>query len=467
MSGTERETRPWTPGVWAIAALTLVISFAVRVGLIHGWPGNFSFDSFQRWAGRDHVLIQDWLPATQAVVWAVARSGGGLADARMALAFIGAIGAAASVLASAQVTTRLTTRLPGAAPMVAAIFASQIGLFGPALAWSTVLYQEGTFLSVFFLALVLALDGRLLAADVVMGGLGLVRYEGWPVVALYVWWRRDKKSLRALWGAAVWLTIRAVGPEGFRASPVSFADWDGISGRFGDMAWFAHLAHLGQKTWVSGGWLWLVFAGVFALRARGERTGMFLGLVLLSQVAATLAWMTGLEAAVSRMMVMPISLASVMAAPAAAWVWARTPWRWVRGIALVLGALFMARRVNDACVRVALEVVYRRPEQGALMMMKQCPTCVWWVDPIIGMGTRLRHDGCEAIQGLSELRSGEDFWCALWVPDFDAKARYAETDGTVEFSHATGVYVVTRHPRGSPLPAIPEGRDMHATTNEE
>ncbi len=453
--------------VWCVAFLAGVLSFGVRVGLILGWPGNFSFDSYQRWAGRDHVLVQDWLPATQAVVVLVSRLGGDLVAARIALAAIGAIGAAASVLAAARVTARLTTNLPGATPLVTAVIAAQAGFFGPALAWSTVIYQEGMFLAVFYVGLALALHGRLLLADVAMGALGLVRYEGWPVVALYIAWRREPRAFAAAWGIAVWLVIQVAGVEGFRASPVSFADWEGIGSRFGDLAWFMHLAHLGQKAWVSGGWVWLVCAAVFAWRVGRDRLGVFLGAVLISQVLVTLAWMTGLEAAVSRMPVLPICLANVMAAPAAAWMWARIPALPMRGIVLIAGSVFMAQRVEDAGIRVALETVYRRPEEGALTMMNQCPECVWWVDPIIAIGTRNRHDGCEAVQGMSDMRVGTDFWCAVWLDPKEAPLRYAETDATAEFSHAAGVYVVTRHPRGSVLPPVPPGRDMHATLNEE
>ena len=36
--------------------------------LIVLYPGIFAFDGFQRWAGRAHFLIRDWLPATQSLI---------------------------------------------------------------------------------------------------------------------------------------------------------------------------------------------------------------------------------------------------------------------------------------------------------------------------------------------------------------------------------------------------------------
>ena len=32
------------------------------------------------------------------------------------------------------------------------------------------------------------------------GAMALTRYEGWPVLFLYILWRRDRKALLALWG---------------------------------------------------------------------------------------------------------------------------------------------------------------------------------------------------------------------------------------------------------------------------
>ena len=39
-------------------------------------PDAYQFDAYQRWAGRDHLYIQVWLPATQTLVWLVGKLGG-------------------------------------------------------------------------------------------------------------------------------------------------------------------------------------------------------------------------------------------------------------------------------------------------------------------------------------------------------------------------------------------------------
>ena len=50
-----------------------VIALIVRVLLIAWMPDAYQFDAYQRWAGRDHLYIQVWLPATQTLVWLVGK----------------------------------------------------------------------------------------------------------------------------------------------------------------------------------------------------------------------------------------------------------------------------------------------------------------------------------------------------------------------------------------------------------
>ena len=45
--------------------IVFTIELLVRVALILTYPDNYSMDAYQRWGGREHLLIQDWLPATQ------------------------------------------------------------------------------------------------------------------------------------------------------------------------------------------------------------------------------------------------------------------------------------------------------------------------------------------------------------------------------------------------------------------
>ena len=37
------------------------IELAVRLALLEAYPDNYSMDAYQRWGGREHILIQGWL----------------------------------------------------------------------------------------------------------------------------------------------------------------------------------------------------------------------------------------------------------------------------------------------------------------------------------------------------------------------------------------------------------------------
>ena len=173
-------------------AVGFLLALAVRLLVIGLAPWNFSFDGYQRWAGREHLLIQDWLPATQSILWLVSSAGGGVLATRIALSVVAAAAVAAGV--------SLARSIGGPA---AGWFFVPMGLFSPFLTWSTVPYQEGTFLLFIFGAMAAALRGRLWLADLLAGAVALVRYEGWPFVAVYILWRRDPRALRALWGAGL------------------------------------------------------------------------------------------------------------------------------------------------------------------------------------------------------------------------------------------------------------------------
>ena len=54
---------------WRYAGAAFGLALAARVGLIATHPTMYSMDAYQRWGGRAHILVQDWLPATQSIVW--------------------------------------------------------------------------------------------------------------------------------------------------------------------------------------------------------------------------------------------------------------------------------------------------------------------------------------------------------------------------------------------------------------
>ncbi|MDP2305928.1 MAG: hypothetical protein Q8P18_07850 [Pseudomonadota bacterium] len=431
------------------AAVGFVVALGLRLSLIADYGGNYSFDGFQRWAGRDHVLVQSWLPVTQSVIGGVAALGGGITDARIAISVIGALAAAAGVV--------LAGRMGG---VVAAWAFLVPACYGPFVVWTAAPYQEGTFLLVLFAGLALALSDRWLAADLVIGLLGLVRYEGWPCVALYVAWRRDPRALVALWGMAAWITARyGLDLAGFHASPADFDDWEGMRGRTTPASWAEDAGRLFGHAWDSGGLAYCA-AGAVGIATSWRRPGILLLVAIgFAQVAAVAGWLAGLEIATYRMLVVPVMLAGLLGAVGASTVWARLPGRLRPGLVL-LGALLIYLGVVDAWRGARSESVRMAPERKLLAEMLERPDCDWVIQPRTGLGTRQRHDGCEILQGLGDARHGDGFWCAPWGPppaterSCVADARWMDKRYVVAFRGADG----TAHaPIGSGPVAAPAG----------
>ena len=57
---------------------------------------------------------------------------------------------------------------------------------------------------------------------------------------------------------------------------------------------------------------------------------------------------------------------------------------------------------------------HNRWEIALVKEIKQCDGDVWSIYPRIHNGPRSRHDGCEVVQGLTNLVAGEDFSCVPW-----------------------------------------------------
>jgi len=400
-----------------------LVELTVRLALVFTHPENYSMDAYQRWGGREHMLVQDWLPATQSVVWLVDALGGGITPMRVAMAIIGAL----AVTAGAWVARSWGGTAAG-------WLFIPIGFFGPFLTWSVVPYQEGTFLLALFGGMALALratterklpsDRLWWLADLTFGALPLVRYEGWPVTLLYIAWRRTPRAGLALWGAAIWLAVKAVGLEGHAASPISYADWEGIDARFDPAAIQATLAKLWtQMLDTKGAVLFPVGLLAWVHLARNRRPGIWLlGLALAGQLAALAGWIVGLETATYRMQAVPGVLLGLFAAASAGMLWNR--WGLQGRMALGAGALvataaFVPQGFDNA--RRSTRSV--RWEARLVDTMQDCPTCTYLIKPRTGLGTRDRHDGCEIIQGLGAGMHGEKFWCQHWseAPEsFDA-----------------------------------------------
>lgn len=400
--------------------VVFAIEFAVRLALIVTHPDNYSMDAYQRWGGREHLLVQDWLPATQSVVWLVSALGGGILAMRIAMAIIGAL----AVTAGAWVARSLGGPAAG-------WFFVPVGLFGPFLTWSVVPYQEGTFLLALFAGLALALHAHAsekppnnpfwILADVAMGSLALVRYEGWPVTLLYILWRRTPRAAVALWGMALWLAFKSLGIDGHAASPVSYADWEGIDSRFSldgitrtlDRLWTQALDTKGALLVPAGLWAWNV------LRKRSRPGTWFLGLVFAGQIAALIGWLVGLETATYRMQAIPGVLCGLFAAAAIGLWWTDSTQKPLKAVAIVGAVATSFLFVNQGFDNAKRSTRSVRWEKRLVDTMESCADCTYLVVPRKGIGTRDRHDGCEIIQGLGTALHDEQFWCMRWgdVPE--------------------------------------------------
>lgn len=400
--------------------VVFAIELAVRLVLIVTHPDNYSMDAYQRWGGRHHLLVQDWLPATQSVVWLSTALGGSILAMRISMAVIGS----AAVTAGAWVARAL------GGPAAGWLFIP-VGLFGPFLTWSVVPYQEGMFLLALFSGLALALHARLTnvpqdaglwrTADLIIGLLALVRYEGWPVVLVYVVWRLNPRAALALWGMVLWGLCKGAGVEGYASSPISYADWEGIDSRFDPAILQRTLARLWTQA-IDTKAIFLIPAGLAGWNAlrRAQRPGVWLaGVIFAGQIAALTGWLIGLETATYRMQALPGVLAGLFLSSGIGIWWHRTPARFpkviVAAAALGVAVMFTAQGFDNA-KRSTRSV---RWEQRLVDTMNDCKECTYLVVPRTGIGTRDRHDGCEIIQGLSTHLHGESFWCMRWgdVPE--------------------------------------------------
>lgn len=406
----------------ALLAGAFLSALAVRGHLIDAYPDNFSMDAYQRWAGREHLLVQDWLPATQSALHLVSSMGGGILEMRWMMALI----AAAAVAAAAMLVRELGGVLAG-------WLFIPLSMFGPFLTWSTVPYQEGTYLLTVLGAVGLVLRGHRLqwspdhrgwlAADVLAGLAALVRYEGWVFLVLYMAWRRDRRVLRAAWGAAFWVGIKLSGAQGYAASPTDFADWGGLTDRFSTHDLTRTLRKFGRHaldTWLPAvAALGVIGSGLLAKR---RATGLWMILLLLGlQIAATVGWMIGLETATYRMQAVPGVLLGVLAAGGIGAILTDKP-RWISAVVLLACCGLMARFIPQAHNNAKRSTKSVKWERKLVKQMSACESCQWIITPRRRIGTRDRHDGCEIIQGLGAHRHGQDFWCSTWpgTPPFTA-----------------------------------------------
>lgn len=413
----------------SIPAITFVIAFLVRAAAILIWPHAFQFDAYQRWAGRDHLFIQVWLPATQLVVWICGKLGMSIFGVRFVFAAIGSL--------SLAIASALLERLGGR--MAAWLFLPMC-FFGPFLVWSTSPYQESTLLTVLFFGLLLS-DLKPQLSDWVMGALAMVRYEGWPLIIAHVFFRRSWSALIAFWGCAFLGVLYAcdwVHP--YQASPDSFADWNDLSGNLKPRIVSFVAYRLGVITEYSGT-QWLLLGVLFFpwLKNKSNVHWMLLFTVI-GQICATVGWALSLGVAFSRMMITIAIPASMLAVLFLAQLWPR----WARWKRILLGIGLVAWTgwtLRDAHVDYKSYSKSLRFEVDLIDLMKRCPNDFWGIDPRKHPGKRNRHDGCEVIQGLSELRAGFDYSCMIWsgpTRPLTLRASWSEDDRTYHIRRIDG-----------------------------
>lgn len=416
---------------WLVAGLVFAVAFLARLVVVGVYPDPWQFDAYQRWAARDHLWVQVWLPATQVVVWGVAQLGGGLLALRVVMSAI----AAATVAMGALLARRLGGER-------SAWLYLPMALFGPYLMWSVVPYQEST--------LLLSLFGGLLltrrwpwAGALVIGALAFCRYEGWPILLVYIAVERRWSSLLCLWGVLAYFGIDALELNApYAASPDSFQDWEGLENK---LTW-RNARRLFVGLWYEGanaGLQWIVVGALFTLRRfPWERETTVLVFAFLGQMAATVGWMFSLGIVFSRMAVLPGMVIAVVAAAEVGRRWDGFSPR-ARQVVVAFTAGLTIWSVANTAPDVDRMFHIMRYDVGLVRVIEQCPSDVWSVVPRRHPGPRRRHDGCEVIQGLTDLRAGSEFTCKSWGWETDAEitmtAQWSRLDAAYRFERVGGV----------------------------
>ncbi len=385
---------------WTIPILIGIVSFLVRCWFISEWPDSFQYDAYQRWAAREHLFVQVWLPAAQIWVWLV-----GLLDGTpLQLRYLFAALSSLSLTLGARLAQQISNER-------AALFFLPMICFGPYIVWGSAPYQESTLLLLLFSALLL-FRSHPRASDLLMGGLALVRYEGWPLLMVHLYLRRSWWALLSLWGVVLYFALKITGlAEPYAASPDSFDDWKGLSTLTLEkvpklLRSFWNVGYNAGAFWIFGFSL-LAFIDRKLLKEETMLTFTFLG-----QIAAVAGWLFSLGIAFSRMFIILTLPAAILAAAALSRSW---PKLGKMKFALVGGLLILsAWSFRDAYTD---HKYYRKSIRWEIELVKEiksCPEETWAIHPRPHPGPRERHDGCEVIQGLSNLKVKDDFECLTW-----------------------------------------------------
>lgn len=380
-----------------------LLQLLVRSFLILQYPHNFAFDGFQRWAGKEQLLVRDWMPAAQFFIYCANALGFDILGTKFILCVVASFGVASTSL------------------IVAHLFDQKAGhifigfsFFLSFLTWSSTLYQEGTFLalSMSSIALVLYLPkNKLWIADIVAGSVALSRYEGWPFVLLYLFWRKDLKASIALWGMFFWLGIKLLALPSFAPSPISYSDWEGLSERFILRKYLENIISFVTLS-SEQGVVWIWFLGLFGFKKAFQKDfqlSLLLFCLLCSQLLAILGWIAGLETVIHRMYIIPTFLLAIFGSGLSR--------QWLILPLFSFGFAFIHTQTS---LRYTQFKLYQIKHEILLVeKMNTCLDCRFLVVPNKELGTRNRHDSCEIIQGISNMMHPNDFTCELWKPEID------------------------------------------------
>ena len=445
MHSNHRNLLRWT--IWMI-----VFAFLVRIFVIGIWPDGHQFDAYQRWAGREHLYVQVWLPVTQSLVWMVGKLGGTPLILRVVFSLLGACTIGMAMYLSHQLSTVLFVE-QGAesgeeksrfiSPKIWWVASIPIAIFGPYVVWSSVPYQESTLLFFLFAGLIVFYRNPRLS-DILIGTLALVRYEGWPLIAVYWLFRRNLSSLvLSSWGILLWLSIRYFGwLEPFMASPDSFSDWKQLEENLN----IRNTRFLLWKLWVmfdSSAASWYLLATLpmlFRWRQWDGRHWM-LFFAFWGQMVALSGWLFSLGVAFSRMIVLPLLLVAPFSIAGFVWGWQR--WDgWKRVLYIVFMLIGCGLTLRDMVVDLKSFNRQNRWERSLVKDIERCTGDVWSIYPRIHTGPRSRHDGCEVVQGLTNLRAGIEFNCVPWGwggPDATLIVNWDDVNEGYEVDRISGI----------------------------
>ena len=385
---------------WRVPIFIGIVSFIIRCIFIHYWPDAFQYDAYQRWAARDYLFVQVWLPGAQVWVWLLGKLGGTMLHARYVFAFISAI----SLVLGARLAQQLSTERAG-------FFFLPAICFGPYLVWGSAPYQESTLLLFLFSSLLLFKKYPRIS-DFLMGGVALVRYEGWPLLFVHLYLRRRREAIICLWGVVLLVVLGMLGlNEPYGSSPDSFDDWKGLALLTQKRVWFLFRGFL--KLGYNSGAFWIFGFSLIAFYKRKlEKEEWMLVFTFLGQAAAVVGWMFSLGIAFSRMMILLTIPMGVLAAAGLDRHWTKMgPWKFVLVGGLTVLSLW---GLYDAYTDYKYYKKSIRWEIQLLSDIQKCSSDNWAITPRPHPGPRNRHDGCEVIQGLSNLKVGQEFDCTTW-----------------------------------------------------